>query len=258
MLAAMDGEASIATASIDPDGITFAAMLTAYEGCFITQAGSELAESEFNAAKQLPDETILMFHARVRELFTRAYPNEATEGNGLARHLRKNFTWGLDNTHITTYVWDRRPATYAECLQLAQEKHSTQVIADERKKSGSRGGVHAMGPPQGQGSSTEPTCWGCGQTGHVLRNCPPVLKAEERGLVVRRGRDGVSAVKPAQKQQKNRNAPARKGRGGRGGAGNQGQNRRRVGALEGDEAPATGTSSGTNEADQGNEYGAGL
>jgi hypothetical protein len=57
-------------------GITFAAMLEAYEACFIMQAGSELAESKFNAARQMPDKTILMFHARVRELFNTAYPME--------------------------------------------------------------------------------------------------------------------------------------------------------------------------------------
>jgi hypothetical protein len=251
MLAAMDGEASTATASIDPDGMTFAQMLAAYEGCFITQAGSELAESEFNAARQLPDETILMFHARMRELFNRAFPNENTEGNGLARHLRKNFTWGLESSQITTYVWDRRPATYAECLRLAQEKYSTQIIADDRKKGHGRGSVHAMGPSGSSGN--EPTCWGCGQSGHVLRNCPPVLKAEERGILVKKGREGVSAVKPNAGKGRNRNtgpAGRQRGRGNRpGGA------RGRVGAMEGDESPSGG---GSNQDESGNGSGAGL
>jgi hypothetical protein len=86
------------------------------------------------------DKTILMFHARVREMFNRAYPTEPTDVKGLARYLHMKFTWGLENSQIT--MWDRRLGTYANCLCLTQEKHSMLVNAEERRK----GGIQARGP----------------------------------------------------------------------------------------------------------------
>jgi hypothetical protein len=187
-----------------------------------------------------------------RELFNRAFPKENTKKNGLASHLRKNFTWGLKSSQITTYLWDTRPGTYAKCLQLAQEKYSTLVIAKDKKKEHGRSRVHAMGPPGSSGG--EPTCWGCGQSGHVLRNCHPVLKAEERGVLVKKGQEGISAVKPnaGRNLAKNiRQAGKQRGRGGRAGG-----TRGHVGPMEVEEG---GTSSGTpNHNKSGNRSGVGL
>jgi len=135
----------------------------------------------------MSDESILSFHARCRELFLRAYPREPTEGRGLARSLRRVFTWGLSNQRIAVYVWDRRPDTYAECLQRAQEKHSTEQLCKETRRSG--GGLHALNqaPEEdgraGQGPpTTKGVCHGCGNPGHYIRQCPAIKKAKEMGI----------------------------------------------------------------------------
>jgi hypothetical protein len=190
LITAMDGEAARMTQDItfQAAGQTFDAMLTQFEGRFITQAGAKLAQQEFRKARQMPDESVLQFHSRVRTLFTRAYPGVATEGDGLARLLRDTFTWGLESRKITEYVSDQQPGTYQECLTRAQEKLATIVgFEEERSKRNGRGGLHAVKAPADDGASTDTrACHGCGQTGHFIRQCPIMLairKAQESGLV---------------------------------------------------------------------------
>jgi len=189
LITAMDGDAARATADIDLAGLNQNECLAAYEERFITRAGSELAETSFRRAKQgedSADETILQFHARCRELFVRAYPGQATEGDGLARNLRNIFTFGLSDTKITEYVYDRRPDTYTDCLSYAQEKYSTIQILEDKKKTG--GNVNAMGgalpntPTNSDQGGPRGPCHGCLQHGHYARNCPVLLRLKERGI----------------------------------------------------------------------------
>jgi hypothetical protein len=190
LITAMDGEAARMTQDItfQAAGQTFDEMLTQFEGRFITQAGAKLAQQEFRKARQMPDESVLQFHSRVRTLFTRAYPGVATEGDGLARLLRDTFTWGLESRKITEYVSDQQPDTYQDCLTRAQEKLATIVgFEEEKSKRNSRGGLHAVKAPAEDGAATDNrACHGCGQTGHFIRQCPIMLairKAQESGLV---------------------------------------------------------------------------
>jgi hypothetical protein len=171
---AMEGHAARVTATIDVFTGTFEEVLKRYEGKFITPAGSELAETEFNGAHQLPDEDVLQYHARCRELFDRAYPTQESEGDGLAaRNLRKIFVWGLSNRRVSDYVWDQRPRTYDLCLELAQNKLSALDIAKNRKLPSSGSRLQAMNrgnpgeattatrarrrPPSGAGSAGKET-----------------------------------------------------------------------------------------------------
>jgi hypothetical protein len=190
LITAMDGEAARMTQDItfQAAGQTFDEMLTQFEGRFITQAGAKLAQQEFRKARQMPDESVLQFHSRVRTLFTRAYPGVATEGDGLARLLRDTFTWGLESRKITEYVSDQQPDTYQDCLTRAQEKLATIVgFEEEKSKRSSRGGLHAVKAPTEDGAATDNrACHGCGQAGHFIRQCPIMLairKAQESGLV---------------------------------------------------------------------------
>jgi hypothetical protein len=172
---AMEGDAARVTADIDIFAGTFEDVLRLYEEKFITPAGTELAESEFTAARQLPDESVLQFHARCRELFDRAYPTQDREGDGLAaKHLRRQFVWGLANRKVTDYVWDQRPATYARCLELAQAKLSAFEIAKVMRPGASGGRLQAMSRQgqAGEGEKRATKCWGCQEEGHVVRDCP--------------------------------------------------------------------------------------
>jgi hypothetical protein len=189
LLTAMDGEAARMTQDIEfrAAGQTADDLLTELEGRFITEAGAKLAQQEFRKARQMPDETVLQFHSRVRTLFTRAYPGVPTEGDGLARLLRDTFIWGLESRKITEYVSDGQPATYQDCLTRAQGKLATLVgFEDEKNKRSSKSGLHAMkGPTEDQPPDSR-ACHGCGQVGHFVRQCPllaALRKAQEGGLV---------------------------------------------------------------------------
>jgi hypothetical protein len=199
LITAMDGEAARMTQDIEfqAAGQTLDDLMAEFEGRFITQAGAKLAQQEFRKARQMPDETVLQFHSRVRMLFTRAYPGEDTDGDGLARLLRETFIWGLESKKITEYVSDRQPDTYQVCLDRAQEKLATLVGFEDEKKKSQKGGLHAMKSPADEGDGDDRACHGCGQVGHFIRQCPiltAIRKAKDGGLVgaVRgqRGRGG--------------------------------------------------------------------
>jgi len=232
LVLAMDGEAARVTSDIDLLGLSLEEALDAYEKRFITTAGAELAETDFLQARQMTDETILAFHARCRELFLRAYPGEPTEGMGLAKSLRRVFVWGLTSQKISVYVWDRRPETYSDCLQKAQEKYSTEQLCKEIKKAG----LHAIPGPPGEekvafppkSSGQKGTCHGCGNPGHYIRQCPVILKAKEMGVF-----------------QVNKKTDKGKGRGGRKGGSDRGK--KKVGAIS---APEPTIPSDTAEKDE--------
>jgi len=198
LLVAMKDDAARVTMDIPIFEGTFEEVLQQYEGRFITTAGSELATTEFREARQTSDEDILRFHARVRELYIRAYPSEPLEGTGLAGELRRVFIWGLTDERISIYIWDRRPGTYFQCLQLAQEKYSTIKIAKVERSKASR--IASMGenqrnseqrdetedaqrvgaipnanqrlPAGGSGVQREMKCYVCQSPSHLWRQCP--------------------------------------------------------------------------------------
>ena len=208
LLLAMDGEAARRTSDIEfqAAGQTLDDLLASLEGRFITASGTKLAEQEFRKARQGPDKSVLQFHGRMRELFTRAYPAEPTEGNGLARYLRDNFIWGLHTRKVSVYVQDQQPDTYAQCLEHAQAKLSTNLM-EAASRGRDTGGLHALQNQQGTGNqggdASDPrTCHGCGKPGHFIRQCPAVKKAQEMGI--------LAAVK-------NRNTKTRQAQGQRGG-----------------------------------------
>ncbi len=199
--AAMGGQAARAVADIPTAGRNYDAVVADYEARFITPAASELARSEFNAARQEPGESILEWHARIRSLFLRAYPGQAADGVGAAGiPLRERFIKGLESDVIKEYVWDHRPADYAACLASAQNKMATlTMMADAtggttKKKKDAAGSVSfisgaAKGKNAGQGGRASgassggaagglsTSCFLCQEKGHFLRDCPYLGKA---------------------------------------------------------------------------------
>jgi hypothetical protein len=260
---AMEGHAARVTATIDVFTGTFEEVLKRYEGKFITPAGSELAETEFNGAHQLPDEDVLQYHARCRELFDRAYPTQESEGDGLAaRNLRKIFVWGLSNRRVSDYVWDQRPRTYDLCLELAQNKLSALDIAKNRKlpSSGSRLQAMNRGNP-GRGNDGDKgekkatvRCWICGEGDHIMRDCPQKM-TEKQMAPIRRGRGRGAAAGRTTTAARGGSAGGRTGTRGKPSRGRGGRGGRRLAAID---AEGEEDNAGSEDEYSGNEEGSAL
>ena len=77
----MEGDAHDVVADITRDNKTPVQLLDAYEARFVPAAAQRMARSTFFTAFQMPGETLLRFHARLRESYRRAYPDRANNLN---------------------------------------------------------------------------------------------------------------------------------------------------------------------------------
>lgn len=163
--AAMLGDAARTVADIDIEaaGATIDGILTLYENRFLTAAGGQIARVQFHALRQLPAETVLQFHSRGRELFSRAYPDRANALNNDAL-LIQTFALGLVDVEVSRYVLDRNPATYVQALEMALGKHSTEEALRAHGRI-TKGGLHSIQ------TTTSVICWTCGKRGHVQKDC---------------------------------------------------------------------------------------
>lgn len=205
--AAMEGAAKRAVSDVDyelMDNVT--ALLDAFEARFVTTAASDLARVTFLNSKQSAGETVLQWHTRIRDLFVRAYPGQAIN---IARTLIDQFILGLSEAKVVEFVWDRRPATFAEALEQANNKMaSLAVLANRRNPRTDAGTVQVKTEPGlhmvGSYSPQDGQCWFCKQAGHQRNSCPMLTEAK-RILQPNNGNSG------------NGGGPQRgRGRGGRG------------------------------------------
>jgi len=188
LYAAMAGAAAKAVADLPvedpmppPAGwipLTFEAVLASYEGRFVTTAASDTARAEFSTARQMPSETILEWHGRLRDLFQRAYPTGEVDQGASGQLLRDRFVQGLDNTSVREYTLDQRPANYVGCLEAAQNKSATLLILNGNKAGRAAHSIGAVSadnsrPPRNQ------SCFFCQELGHFARECEMLNKAKK-------------------------------------------------------------------------------
>lgn len=182
--AAMHGEASRLTSDIDIDvpGRNIAATLDLYESRFLPAAGAQAARVEFHAALQRPDENVVQYHGRVRELFSRAYPGEVAQDSVLCI---QTYALGLADMEVSRYVLDQNPDTYSRASELAQVKGATEAAlrARGRSKGATGGSINQLGDESvnwlnngGRGGDKKNKetrkCWICGTVGHIKEDCP--------------------------------------------------------------------------------------
>ncbi len=159
-------------------------LLNAYELRFLPPEESSMARVMFQAAVQTEAEGTLQWHARVRSLFTRAFP--AREGE-TSIELIDRFILGLVNERVREYAYDQRPATYTLALTAAHGKTaSIQVLATAVhgvtrasvviKKEPGLNAIVATASGQ-----TDKTCWHCNKVGHLRIDCRALARTSTRG-----------------------------------------------------------------------------
>jgi hypothetical protein len=163
-------------------------------------AAGVYSRTEYNIAKQISSEDVKGWHARLRDLYNRAYPGEEVNNN---LPLIEKFVMQLINKEVGKFVFERDPATFAGALALAQ----TKIATDLTFKTASRASIHAFANPafamadngvnysgkgrggkQGgrrKGGSSRPKrregeagkCWICDSSSHQKSACPVWDKA---------------------------------------------------------------------------------
>jgi hypothetical protein len=103
-------------------------------------AAGVYSRTEYNIAKQLASEDVGGWHARLRDLYNRAYPGEEVDHN---LPLIDKFVTQLINKEVGKFVFERDPPTFAAALALAQTKTATDVTF----KTASRANIHAFANP---------------------------------------------------------------------------------------------------------------
>lgn len=241
--AALSGEAAAACHTIDlgDNQRTLENLLDDYENRILTPAASTMAESLFEQASQAPGESVNKFHARLRSLFVRAFPNLLPEVEN-RRELIKRFLAGLKDGQIRLHAKSQNPQTYTAACEAASQYEA--VLLSE-KPGGSRGhGVHQMqaaaataAPPrvarigQKENSVTGSVCRFCHRDTHETPNCFALYHTRE-------------ALKtfPESTYRPQSRGSAPRGRGGRGRG--RGNSRSSVNALYSDD-PSLSTSADT-------------
>lgn len=187
MFAAMVGPASAAIHDIPYENTpgyqrTFREIADLYEARFVNRAASNAARTDFNRAQQQPQETLLEWHGRLRDLFVRAYPNHPGVDQGeLGTNLRERFAVGLESASIQEYVLDKDPATYADCLTDAETKSNTLVKMKDMSQVAAA--LHAIQQvkkpiPRDAGGA----CYYCYRDGHFKIECAVRKTDEQHGL----------------------------------------------------------------------------
>ena len=229
--------AGLAAGAAIPDAQDATLLLNLYEQRFLPAAASDIARVTFRQASQKEDEPILAWSSRLRLLHSRAYPNMPAADQETNTDLIEAFVVRLNNKVTADRVWNRRPDTYAQALQFANDAHAGQKILNQavppqpKEEPGlffvgqgeqEDGGAAAIGAARRRGGGGR--CFGCDKPGHQVRDCPLLRnllhgrKGGGRGAGGRgRGRGGGGG------RARGREAGGRGGRGAKGGGGRGGQ-----------------------------------
>ncbi len=123
--------AGLAAGAAIPDAQDATLLLNLYEQRFLPAAASDIARVTFCQASQKEDEPILAWSSRLRLLHSRAYPNMPAADKETNTDLIEAFVVRLNNKVTTDRVWNRRPDTYAQALQFANDAHAGQKILNQ-------------------------------------------------------------------------------------------------------------------------------
>lgn len=183
----------------DAGAANYTGLLDLYQARFCPGADSDLARVALRQARQKETESVVAWHARVRHLYQRAHPDLAADLLNDARNLMDAFMWGLYDPDVQADTWKSRPATFAACLENANNFVASQRVLKSRSggngASGSNDyGILAMdeyeGPSTSSNNAISDRCYVCDKPGHFQRDCIIHKRATARRRAARRGRGG--------------------------------------------------------------------
>ena len=209
LAAAMQGRAAAAVMDIPVvvANSTANQLLREYENRFLPASASQLSRVQFEQVSQGPKETILDFHARLRQLWNKAYPDLQDD-----TMLIRKFSLGLRRADVRRQVIRTNPATYGAALEAAQNEASVaqvcsvtetgagaaepmEIGAVLKKRFGGGKKVATMDKKRAytSGGSTgkkNGPCHFCGKSGHWKNECRLLIKAKSHLAGKNRGATG--------------------------------------------------------------------
>ena len=162
------------TRGLDLSTGTIKQILDRLEARFLPPTAAAATVNAFNSGRQIPGESITVFHNRLRELFLRAYPDRAKNAETDSQLIRQ-FVHGLSDPVVVRYILDSKPTAYSSACTSALDKEAIESsIQDIFKTKPSLNaltpGGRGRGNPNGSGRGR--ACWDCGDAGHVRSDCP--------------------------------------------------------------------------------------
>ena len=200
---------------VDDNTKTPAWLLTQLTNIFAPAASGDLAMSLWHNAKQETNETIESWHTRAKQLYSRAFPDDDAN---TSKHLIHGFISHLFHNDYKPSILLKRPTTYRDALQAAQEVvaalsvnnprlafdaaggnlQATPQIKQEAVQSLTTPSIQSLTMPADQPSvsaiqrpfSRSPTpappagnpsvtCHFCQKTGHIVRYCALLSRARD-------------------------------------------------------------------------------
>lgn len=207
MIAAMEGDCARLVGDIEiPAHYSAAQALDLYSDRFIPAAYGRMARMKFKSAAQEANETIVAWHARLRELYLRAHPNYAAWLE-TTPEIIETFILHLSHPEVRAKTLDAEVATYSDALTVACSKAATIVVRDQCEGGGKGGnGIQAI-TGGGDVNAVSDTCFVCQASDHFARRCP------HRGRLTT---SELRRVNEEMRRVRDRGAARRGGRGGRG------------------------------------------
>lgn len=196
-LAAGAAQADIDARAAREAARTIDMVLDECEEKFLPPSESELAVAAFEDTAQASDESVMQWHARLRELHGRAYPGQDVNN----RVLINRFALGLRDLQVREWTWKQRPATYAAALQHANNETASKAILGlaAGKPKGSQG-IHAISAPKGRTgkgkSAGAGNCFFCERPGHFKAECRARMQwlAQQEKNRKKGGRKAINAM----------------------------------------------------------------